>query len=100
MRADGHAFQALNANLFVPHRDFQGEIPFFILSRSGRKRTVVGECGDGQVVAVAGGNLAEHLADEGRGIRGDGWQQRTTAVDPVVQDIDLVQIGQGVVHGL
>ena len=64
VRADEHAFAALDADVRVPHRHFGREVAFLPVRRAGRKRAVVGQRADRQTIAAARHDFAEHIAHE------------------------------------
>ena len=99
MRADGHAFCALDADFFVPDRDFHREIAFFVLRRAGRERAVHRERADGQFITFTGGEPAQHVPDELRRVGRDGREQVAAAIEALGQR-HFVQMFECVVHGL
>ena len=99
VRADGHTFQALDANLLVPNRNVQREVALLVLRRGGRERAVHRKRAHGQVVALAGGEFAQHVLHELRRIGRDRRQQPAAAVH-VLRHRHFVQMLQRVVHRL
>src|SRR5208283_6113727 len=53
MRAYQHALSALDAKLFIPHRDFEGDIALLPLRSGGGEGTIDRHRADGDEVSVA-----------------------------------------------
>jgi hypothetical protein len=60
VRADRHALHALDAHRLVPNRDFQRQVPLFILRGGGGEGPVTRKGAHRQLIAQAGRQLAQH----------------------------------------
>ncbi len=65
MRAHEHAFSALNAELFVPHRDLLRDVALLPHRGPRRERSVQRHRADRQIVSASRDDRAEHIANEG-----------------------------------
>ena len=99
MRADDHAFVALDAERGIPDRELEGEIAFFPFAGAGRPDTVGREGAHRQLVAAAG---QEGSGDDPHKLRGlDRDRERPRARRGGGRgDNDLVDACHGFVHGV
>ena len=72
VRANHDALAALDAEVLVPHRDELRDVALLPLRGAGGECAAGGNGADWKQVAVARGDLAEHVADELRRLAGDG----------------------------
>ncbi len=68
MRANKGAFTTLDADLFVPDRDFEGDVAFLVLGGAGGVGAVIGQHANRQIVAIAGDDRADDFLDEFGGV--------------------------------
>ena len=100
VRANHDAFAALDAQVGFPDRDLQGDVALFPLGGAGGEGAVDGNGDHGQVVAVEGDDLRRGRSRTNSGARRGRPARRVTVEVILVGDLDLVQVGQGAVHGL
>ncbi len=96
VRADQHALAALDAELLVPDGDLQSDVALLPHGRRRGERAIHREGGDGERIAVALDDPAEHLADELGRFGGHRRTQILRRGDPA-RDRHLVQAFQGLV---
>ena len=97
MRADQHAFAALDAQLLIPFRNLESDVALFPLRRRGGESAVDGHGADRQIVAFAGNDPPEYLLHEfGRG-GGDG-RPDVELSRHCVRNFHLMQVSQSFVH--
>ena len=96
--ADQNALAALDADLFVPHRNLERDVPFLPLGGGAGESAVDRHGADRQVVAFAGDDLGEHFLDKLRSF----FRHRAPQVKGagnLIRNLDLVQVAEGLVHG-
>ena len=69
MRADKDALAALDAQVGLPDRDFQGDVALLPLGGAGGEGAVHRQGADRQVVALQGNDRAQHILDKLGGLR-------------------------------
>ena len=72
VRADHDAFAALDAEILVPGGDELRDVALLPLGGAGGEGSACGNCADGERIALAGGNLAEHAANKLGSVGRDG----------------------------
>src|SRR5690606_18903829 len=98
MRADHCAFAALDAQAWLPNRDFQSNVAFFILRGAGWEGAVNRHGADRDVVALIDHHWAERVAYEFRRGSGDGGAAGQFAGD-LSRYLDLAEVSQRVING-
>ncbi len=98
MRANKDAFAALDAQVGFPDRDFQGDIALFPLGRAGGEGAIHGHGRHRDAIAFESDHGTKYVTDESGRF---GWNRETAgeSAGNFVRHLDLVQVGQGLVHG-
>ena len=99
VRADHHAFRALDADLRVPHRHLRGEVALLPARRAGRKRAVARQRAHRQFVAAPGDDRREHFANKRRRFVRHRRAQLDIATD-ALRHFDFVQMRERLIHGV
>ena len=102
MGTDEGALAALDADVRLPDRNVDRDVPLLVLGGAGRPGAVLRYCGDGQRISLAGNDLGRHLPDELGGIPGNrrlhflraGHLLRDRHLDDALQG----PVHRGVVH--
>ena len=98
MRANHDALAALDAQLLVPHRNFQRDVALLPLRGSGGEGAINGQRADRNQVAVTVDNQRFHVAHEVRRVR----RNRRTDVElrrDRGRDLHFVQVFERGIHG-
>src|SRR6266705_5915971 len=98
VRAYHGAFAALDANLRVPHRNFERDVALFPFGGAGGKSAIGWECAHGKIIAVAGVDCAEYIALE-PGCRDREWRRDLRLAGNRIRDFDFVQMNEGFIYG-
>ena len=99
MRADDHAFIALDAERGIPDRDFQGEIAFFPLARSCWPDPIGGEGAHRQLVAASGQEGSGDSSHKLRSLNRNREWPRPSRSDGFGNN-DLLDPGDRLIHGV
>src|SRR5258706_187737 len=99
MRADDRALIALDANLCVPHRNLEGEIPLLPLRGSHRPGSINRKRAHRQQVAFTGKHHSRDLLHEvWRALGDQGWTSASGA--GCFRHRNLMQVGESQIHDL
>ncbi len=96
VRADHRALAALDADVWIPDRDFVGQVALLPLRRTGGVGAIDGQGADRQLIAFFGDHRAQDLAHEGRCVCRDRGQPFDVAANGRGH-LDFVQVFQGVI---
>ncbi len=99
MRTNHHTFSALDAQAFIPHRDFESDISLLPLRCPCGESSVDRKCRDRDVITIGADDLAQHVADKFRRFTRD-WQPARRRRCDRCRDCDLIQILERSVHGV
>ena len=98
MRAHHHALAALDAEVFVPHRDFESDVALLPHRGAGRECPVDRQLRNRERIAVAGDDRSEHVLHK----LGRGFRNRAAHIEPAgdgVGNRHLVHMVERRVHG-
>src|SRR5215831_13595379 len=79
MRADQDALAALDAQLLVPHGDFQRNVALLPFGRSGGKTASCWECANREVVPLSGDDRAQNVPNKLRRLPRNGGHEFASA---------------------
>ena len=81
VRANHGALAALDADLRIPHGNFERDVALFPLGGAGGEGAIDGESAHGEFIAVASIDCAEHIALKLRGSGGERGRHFSVAGD-------------------